>query len=270
MKEVNWVNINRKILEKQNYILKADSSTDYWFALAENKVQDYRVQTRDNFNIIVFGNEEIETDFYIIPFKFLSDILIKKNLYTKNNRNRWVADIKNQKIKFRVCNIERNISEFYSIPLLNDKKSSNNLLDEDANDYSIENAKREISVRLNQSKFRTSVLTNFENKCCLSGIAESNLLIASHIIPWANRIETRLDPGNGLCLMVLYDKLFDKGYFTLDDNLKVIITKKNPNLSLETQKWLQSIEGKQIYSPSKFLISKTALKYHRERIFVQF
>jgi predicted restriction endonuclease len=93
---------------------------------------------------------------------------------------------------------------------------SDTLTDEDSNDYAIENAKREISVRIRQSKFRKDVLRNFNSKCCLTGISQPDLLVASHIIPWADKVEKRLDPKNGLCLFHLYDKLFDIGYFTID------------------------------------------------------
>ena len=35
------------------------------------------------------------------------------------------------------------------------------------------------------------------------------LLVASHIIPWSENKEERLNPTNGICLSSLYDKAFD-------------------------------------------------------------
>ena len=59
---------------------------------------------------------------------------------------------------------------------------------EGTNDYAIENSKREIQVSIKQSTFRKKILKNFEHKCCLTGVTENDLLVASHIIPWATKI----------------------------------------------------------------------------------
>ncbi len=43
-----------------------------------------------------------------------------------------------------------------------------------------------------------------------------DLLIASHIIPWADGTPTqKLNPENGICLSALYDKAFDRGLITI-------------------------------------------------------
>ncbi len=140
-------------------------------------------------------------------------------------------------------------------------------LESDQNDYAIENRKIEIEARQKQSKFRKTVLNNFSYKCCISGITESELLVASHIVPWSKKIETRLDPSNGLCLSVLYDKLFDKGYISFDDEMRVIVTKSRNQLSQDLQKILASIEGKLMRKPKSYSIKKEYLSYHREEVF---
>lgn len=137
------------------------------------------------------------------------------------------------------------------------------------NDYAIENALREVTVRLKQSKFRKRTLSNFQNKCCLTRVTESELLVASHIIPWSEKIETRLDPSNGRCLVNVYDKLFDKGYFTLSEKIKIVIT-QSPMLSQYLKKALRDIDGKKITMPVLYNISLEALAYHRENIFEKY
>ena len=141
------------------------------------------------------------------------------------------------------------------------------ITDDVENDYAIENRLVEIQVRVKQSVFRKKVLSNFENACCVSGISESELIVASHIIPWSHRIETRLDPANGLLLFSSYDKLFDQGYITFNNNLKIIITSKTPNFSGELQILLKSIENKNAVNPKKYPIKSEYLEYHRDVIF---
>ena len=55
--------------------------------------------------------------------------------------------------------------------------------------------------------------------CPLSGIAEPELLRASHIVPWAacESDAERLDVHNGLLLSALWDAAFDKGLTSFAD-----------------------------------------------------
>lgn len=261
---MNWVITNRHHLEDNCYILKADASSFYWFGLSKNIVDQYKERCGDYFNIVLYGSNQ-NGDFYIIPYTVISDLLTEDNLYRHNGRQRWVGDIKNHILNIRNSRIERNVSTYFSIP------ANNGVLNNDVlNDYSIENAKREITVRINQSVFRQKVLDNFQGRCCLTGIDESNLLVASHIIPWASNINTRLSPHNGLCLSVLYDKLFDKGYFTINSDLNVIITQRLGLLSFELRRWLLNIQGKQLFEPIAHEISHESVLYHQENIFDSF
>ncbi len=141
------------------------------------------------------------------------------------------------------------------------------LSEEQENDYAIENRKVEIKQRVKQSLFCQRVLANFDSRCCISGITEPELLIASHIIPWAKRVDCRLDPANGLCLSVLYDQLFDEGFITFDDELRVIITPYTATLSGRLQQELRAIEGKRAFQSLTVAIKPEYLAYHRENVF---
>lgn len=57
-----------------------------------------------------------------------------------------------------------------------------------------------MKIRLGQSFFRQTVLANYENRCCVTGNPVPQLLVASHILPWSEYPEHRLNPHNGLCL----------------------------------------------------------------------
>lgn len=111
-------------------------------------------------------------------------------------------------------------------------------------------------------------MKNFNSVCCITNIKEESLLVASHIIPWCDKKETRLDPKNGLCLSILYDKLFDKGYFTLTNELKIITIKNIENLSESLIKILNGIDGTPIKQPIEN-IKTEYLEYHRKKIFLE-
>ncbi|MDO4502212.1 MAG: HNH endonuclease signature motif containing protein [Coriobacteriia bacterium] len=57
--------------------------------------------------------------------------------------------------------------------------------------------------RANQQYFRNSLLQNYNGKCCVTGLAVPELLVASHIKPWAvaDPKTERLSPSNGLLLV---------------------------------------------------------------------
>ncbi|MCZ6707501.1 MAG: HNH endonuclease [Chloroflexi bacterium] len=74
-------------------------------------------------------------------------------------------------------------------------------------------------VRIGQDIFRGALLSYWNGTCPITGITDTALLRASHIIPWA-RCETdadRLDVHNGLLLSSLWDAAFDEGLVTFDD-----------------------------------------------------
>ena len=81
-----------------------------------------------------------------------------------------------------------------------------------------------VRVRVNQSVFREIVLANYNQRCALTGIDIPELLVASHIIPWASNVEERMNPKNGICLSALYDKAFDRGLISFSDQYRVIMS----------------------------------------------
>ena len=136
-------------------------------------------------------------------------------------------------------------------------------------DLPIEGKEKErlVKVRVNQSIFRTMILATYNNKCCITGIDNADLLIASHIVPWSKDEKNRLNPMNGLCLNALHDRAFDKGLITIAaDNYTIkissILIKKN-NVAIIENNFLM-FEGKQINLPDKFLPSVKQLKIHND------
>ena len=79
-------------------------------------------------------------------------------------------------------------------------------------------------VRIGQDRFRDALLNYWNGTCPLTGIANPELLRASHIIPWTKceSDQERLDVHNGLLLSSLWDAAFDAGLVTFDDEGRVI------------------------------------------------
>ena len=75
-----------------------------------------------------------------------------------------------------------------------------------------------VKRRIGQGPFRTLLQKTYGTSCWLSGLADTRLLIASHIVPWSKSLPSqKTDPENGLLLSVSWDALFDKGYISFDE-----------------------------------------------------
>ena len=128
---------------------------------------------------------------------------------------------------------------------------------------------RLVKVRVNQSFFRSTILTSYASKCCITGLNIPELLIASHIKPWKDDAENRTNPQNGLCLNSLHDKAFDKGFITVTTDYKVKVSKHfdafQPQNNIEN--FFLKYEGYAINLPEKFFPKKDFLEYHYEEVF---
>lgn len=134
-----------------------------------------------------------------------------------------------------------------------------------ATDYSAPDKRTATLVRAKQSFFRRVVLISYEGRCCMSGVSDARLLIASHIVPWAKDKSNRLNPRNGLCLSAIHDKAFDRGLIGLSDNFRVIISedvRRSPDSFVQAV--LTNLDGKEIMQPYRFLPSLEFVRRHRE------
>ena len=125
---------------------------------------------------------------------------------------------------------------------------------------------RLVTVRVNQSLFRKIVLTNFNNQCCITGIKQTELLVASHILPWSKHQADRLNPKNGLALNYLHDKAFDCGLLTITEDLKIKVSSsflKNQDILSIKQNFID-YDGKSLIEPQKFFPDTEFLKIHNQ------
>ena len=120
-----------------------------------------------------------------------------------------------------------------------------------------------IKARVNQSVFRKCLLSRY-HKCCICGVSNPNLLVASHIKPWAdsNSIE-KLDVDNGFLFCPNHDRLFDQGWISFDDMGGILISK---DLSQFDRLFTNVNDEMKIHVTTG---NKTYLDYHRKHIFKQ-
>lgn len=76
--------------------------------------------------------------------------------------------------------------------------------------------------RLGQQRLRELTLVNYASTCALCDVKDPSLLVASHIVGWAEDTETRGLLANIMCLCGFHDILFEKGYLSFADNLVVL------------------------------------------------
>ncbi len=83
-----------------------------------------------------------------------------------------------------------------------------------------------IRERTCQDLFRNGLMELYHGQCIITGIAIPELLVASHIKPWAmcKNDSERIDVFNGLLLAVHLDKLFDQGFISFASDGKIMIS----------------------------------------------
>lgn len=126
---------------------------------------------------------------------------------------------------------------------------------------------RELELRIGHQEFSDNVKRNFNHNCCFPNcpVEGKNFLVSGHIARWADNENLRGVTSNGLCLCLMHDKAFERGYFTLDDNFRVVIVNSN----FGNRNWLVNLlqlgENSEI-KPRQINPSVDALREHWQRI----
>lgn len=140
--------------------------------------------------------------------------------------------------------------------------------------FQINDAGSDIEVRakrrVGQDIFRAMLLKIYDTKCCLTGLEIPEVLRASHIIPWAERVNTRLNPENGLCLSATYDAAFDKYLISFDEDYRLILSPvlKEKYTSTAFKEYFLNFAGKAIHLPPIYKPSQEYLAMHREKLII--
>lgn len=123
-----------------------------------------------------------------------------------------------------------------------------------------------VKTRVNQQWFRRRILSAYDFKCCVTGMNLTQLLVASHIVPWADDSTQRMNPRNGLCLNTLHDRAFDQGLMWIDDTQRIRFAKKTAILDQSPEpeaNWLLRFEGRSLNNPKGFGPDPELLQRHR-------
>jgi predicted restriction endonuclease len=138
------------------------------------------------------------------------------------------------------------------------------LVPDEAIDYTGSNKTIQTTTRVGQDFFRRSVLSAYDYRCCITGLAVPRLLVASHIVPWRVDAKNRLNPRNGLCLSMLHDKAFDVGIITISEDMTVRVSQQYAASADHFFKSaLLAYDGKPIALPEKFCPHADFLAHHR-------
>ena len=125
---------------------------------------------------------------------------------------------------------------------------------------------RQVTVlqRIGQDLFREGLLTLWNGRCAVSGLAVPALLRASHAKPWScSSDEERLDVYNGLLLAAHFDAAFDQGLIAFtSDGILVVSDRLNSSD--------RALIGLDRTWPAIALRSqhRPYLEFHRENVFV--
>ena len=123
--------------------------------------------------------------------------------------------------------------------------------------------------RIKQHFFRRAVLSSYRGRCCMCGVSDPRLLVASHIVPWSKDKANRLNPSNGLCLSAIHDLAFDKGLITLTDDFKIVVSeelrRRKEAFVIEV---LLPLNGRSIEPPDRFAPQAEFIAWHRNELFL--
>ena len=121
-------------------------------------------------------------------------------------------------------------------------------------------------------KFRQKVLEAYGHRCAICGfnvtLRDRPIGIEAAHIKWhmAAGPDT---PQNGMALCALHHKLFDRGVFTLSDQLAIKVSEQVETASTGFEEWLAQFDNREIYFPSEpsYYPHEDFTEWHRKQVF---
>lgn len=126
---------------------------------------------------------------------------------------------------------------------------------------------QEIKRRINQDFFRETVLSSYNQRCCITGLKNPLLLQASHIVGWNIDEANRTNPENGLCLNSLFHKAYDENLIGITPDYEILISEEFFGEQLSrvpesTREYIMGFNHKKIILPRRFLPNRDLLAQH--------
>jgi putative restriction endonuclease len=121
--------------------------------------------------------------------------------------------------------------------------------------------------RLGQGIFRVQVLDAYERACAVTQEHSLVVLEAAHLRPYADGGEH--DVRNGLALRTDLHRLLDRGYVTVDEDLKFVVGNRL-KADFDNGRSYYALHGQSIVAPKQASLhpSQEALVWHRDRVFL--
>lgn len=120
-----------------------------------------------------------------------------------------------------------------------------------------------VKARIGQGIYRQKLLEE-SSECVITRVNDERILIASHIKPWSISDDyEKIDHNNGLILTPTYDKLFDQGFISFENDGSILIS---PYISPLNIKKLSLAQDKKFILPQSKKRNEY-LAYHRKNIF---
>ena len=193
--------------------------------LSENSVNHYlsgfETVSREMFDSKVISKKLEEMELYELDLAIA--IILKNEMFiTKDKKGKRMYSNSLKRYRcYKYLNSDRGIQEEVEEASV-------------INDTTITATEKEtiIKARRGQGAYREKILAKYNGTCIMTKVSVTQVLIASHIKPWAvcNNFE-KIDVDNGLLLSATYDRLFDSGLISFDlrGKLKVssLISKDN-------------------------------------------
>jgi predicted restriction endonuclease len=195
------------------------------------------------FNTSIQNERELPVMLLSGHFKFKATIKTKLKQHKRKYIN-WESDFSNylkeeflnwedieageKTSNMKLAFIKENDSNAYQILVSSTNKNisenSGVVKIEQRNDIGETEKLRLIKSRVGQGVYRKNLI-KVEDKCRVTGLSDSNYLIASHIKPWGHSNDNeKLDGNNGLLLSPHIDKLFDNGHISFSNDGNMLIS----------------------------------------------
>lgn len=143
-------------------------------------------------------------------------------------------------------------------------------------DYKIPDTYSKVKSRKKQGAWSLQVKRAYNFTCCVPKCDINSLLLvqAAHIKEYtATESEKghRANPKNGLCLCPICHVLFDNGYFTLSNDLKIVVSTKIEEINSERIKDIFKQSNNTVIDPLPNPLSFTPdaefIRYHKNNVF---
>jgi putative restriction endonuclease len=123
-----------------------------------------------------------------------------------------------------------------------------------------------IAPRLGQRSFRVAVLDAYQRRCAVTGERTLPVIEAAHIRDYSDLPEHRID--NGLALRSDLHRLFDRGYVTVDDEYRFVVSSRIRE-EFENGREYYALSGSPIRLPAAAAMrpSIDALQWHQNERF---